>query len=157
MSDENLELRKAGLKVTLPRLKILQILEGAEGSSQHFSAEDVYMALRAAGEAGVSLLEAALHNLGSLREEQGRDDEARAAWEAALAARQERLGMEDPSLRPTLVRLARLRERTGSTLQAGVLFERAAALARRELGDEHEVSRALAAWRAGALSGGEAS
>jgi Fur family ferric uptake transcriptional regulator len=50
MSDENLELRKAGLKVTLPRLKILQILEAAEGTSQHFSAEDVYMALRAAGE-----------------------------------------------------------------------------------------------------------
>lgn len=50
MSDENLELRKAGLKVTLPRLKILQILEAAEGTSQHFSAENVYMALRAAGE-----------------------------------------------------------------------------------------------------------
>ena len=50
MSDENLELRKAGLKVTLPRLKILQILEAAEGTSQHFSAEDVYLALRAAGE-----------------------------------------------------------------------------------------------------------
>lgn len=50
MSDENLELRKAGLKVTLPRLKILQILEAAEGTVQHFSAEDVYMALRAAGE-----------------------------------------------------------------------------------------------------------
>jgi Fur family ferric uptake transcriptional regulator len=50
MSDENLELRKAGLKVTLPRLKILQILEAAEGTAQHFSAEDVYMALRAAGE-----------------------------------------------------------------------------------------------------------
>ena len=50
MSDENLELRKAGLKVTLPRLKILQILESAEGTSQHFSAEDVYLALRAAGE-----------------------------------------------------------------------------------------------------------
>jgi Fur family ferric uptake transcriptional regulator len=50
MSDENLELRKAGLKVTLPRLKILQILEASEGTVQHFSAEDVYMALRAAGE-----------------------------------------------------------------------------------------------------------
>jgi Fur family transcriptional regulator, ferric uptake regulator len=50
MSDENLELRKAGLKVTLPRLKILQILESAGGAAQHFSAEDVYLALRAAGE-----------------------------------------------------------------------------------------------------------
>ncbi|MDO6749469.1 ferric iron uptake transcriptional regulator, partial [Gilvimarinus sp. 1_MG-2023] len=27
MSDQNLELRKAGLKVTLPRIKILSILE----------------------------------------------------------------------------------------------------------------------------------
>ena len=44
------ELRKAGLKITLPRLKILQILENSEGESQHLSAEDVYLALRAAGE-----------------------------------------------------------------------------------------------------------
>jgi Fur family ferric uptake transcriptional regulator len=50
MPDENQELRKAGLKVTLPRLKILQILESSEGGSQHLSAEDVYLALRAAGE-----------------------------------------------------------------------------------------------------------
>jgi len=50
MTDENLELRKAGLKVTLPRLKILQILESADRTTQHFSAEDVYLALRAAGE-----------------------------------------------------------------------------------------------------------
>ena len=40
---ENQELRKAGLKVTLPRVKILQILEGAPG--RHMSAEDVYKAL----------------------------------------------------------------------------------------------------------------
>ncbi|OED44126.1 transcriptional repressor [Endozoicomonas sp. (ex Bugula neritina AB1)] len=40
---ENQELRKAGLKVTLPRVKILQILENAEG--KHLSAEDVYKAL----------------------------------------------------------------------------------------------------------------
>lgn len=50
MTDENQELRNAGLKVTLPRLKILQILETSEGESQHLSAEDVYLALRAAGE-----------------------------------------------------------------------------------------------------------
>jgi len=47
---DNQQLKKAGLKVTLPRMKILQILESAEGTSQHFSAEDVYLALRAAGE-----------------------------------------------------------------------------------------------------------
>lgn len=37
------DLRKAGLKVTLPRLNILEILEGAE--QHHMSAEDVYKAL----------------------------------------------------------------------------------------------------------------
>jgi Fur family ferric uptake transcriptional regulator len=50
MSVENQELRRAGLKVTLPRVKILQILEGADPVSQHKSAEDVYRALLDAGE-----------------------------------------------------------------------------------------------------------
>jgi len=50
MAEENQELRRAGLKVTLPRVKILQILETTEGSEQHMSAEDVYRALLAAGE-----------------------------------------------------------------------------------------------------------
>jgi Fur family ferric uptake transcriptional regulator len=50
MSVENKELRKAGLKVTLPRVKILQILEGASPQVQHMSAEDVYRALLDAGE-----------------------------------------------------------------------------------------------------------
>ncbi len=50
MSSENQELRKAGLKVTLPRVKILQILEGANPEDQHMSAEDVYRALLDAGE-----------------------------------------------------------------------------------------------------------
>ncbi len=45
---ENQELRKAGLKVTLPRVKILQILEHAE--DRHMSAEDVYKALLEADE-----------------------------------------------------------------------------------------------------------
>ncbi|OUS28487.1 transcriptional repressor [Gammaproteobacteria bacterium 45_16_T64] len=40
---DNQELRKAGLKVTLPRVKILQILES--GDAKHMSAEDVYKAL----------------------------------------------------------------------------------------------------------------
>lgn len=48
MADENLELRKVGLKVTLPRVKILQILESAQ--EPHMSAEDVYKALMEAGE-----------------------------------------------------------------------------------------------------------
>ena len=50
MAEENQELRKAGLKVTLPRVKILQILESADPGGQHLSAEDVYGALRDAGE-----------------------------------------------------------------------------------------------------------
>ncbi|MFK0571143.1 ferric iron uptake transcriptional regulator [Endozoicomonas sp.] len=45
---ENQELRKAGLKVTLPRVKILQILECAQ--DKHLSAEDVYKALLEAEE-----------------------------------------------------------------------------------------------------------
>jgi len=50
MSSENQELRKAGLKVTLPRVKILQILEASTGPAQHMSAEDVYRALLDANE-----------------------------------------------------------------------------------------------------------
>jgi Fur family ferric uptake transcriptional regulator len=50
MAEENQELRKAGLKVTLPRIKILQILESSESGPQHLSAEDVYRALLTAGE-----------------------------------------------------------------------------------------------------------
>lgn len=42
------DLKEAGLKTTLPRLRILAILE--EGKQRHFSAEDVYKALLDAGE-----------------------------------------------------------------------------------------------------------
>ncbi|MDX2462878.1 MAG: ferric iron uptake transcriptional regulator [Porticoccus sp.] len=48
MSDENSELRAAGLKVTAPRLKILNILESSFES--HMSAEDVYRKLIEADE-----------------------------------------------------------------------------------------------------------
>ena len=48
---ENNELRKAGLKVTLPRVKILQMLDSATSGQRHMSAEDVYKALMEAGEA----------------------------------------------------------------------------------------------------------
>ncbi len=48
MNTENQELRKAGLKVTLPRVKILQILENS--ASKHLSAEDIYKALLEAEE-----------------------------------------------------------------------------------------------------------
>lgn len=48
MTSENHELRKAGLKVTLPRVKILQLLESSE--TRHLSAEDVYKGLIEADE-----------------------------------------------------------------------------------------------------------
>ena len=42
------QLKDVGLKVTLPRVKILTILEGSK--EKHLSAEDVYKLLLAAGE-----------------------------------------------------------------------------------------------------------
>lgn len=45
---ESKELKKVGLKVTLPRMRILEILE--KNSDRHLSAEDVYKALLAQGE-----------------------------------------------------------------------------------------------------------
>jgi Fur family ferric uptake transcriptional regulator len=50
MTGETQELRKAGLKVTLPRVKILQLLEQAETNNHHLSAEDVYKHLLETGE-----------------------------------------------------------------------------------------------------------
>ncbi|HEX7044818.1 MAG TPA: ferric iron uptake transcriptional regulator [Burkholderiales bacterium] len=46
--ETSTDLKKAGLKATLPRLKILQILESAE--HPHLTAEEVYQRLRQAGE-----------------------------------------------------------------------------------------------------------
>lgn len=46
--EQRQELRKAGLKITLPRLKILEILAGS--SNRHLSAEDIYKVLLDAGE-----------------------------------------------------------------------------------------------------------
>jgi len=45
---ESNDLKKAGLKVTLPRVKILEMLEGAD--VRHHSAEDIYKALLETGE-----------------------------------------------------------------------------------------------------------
>ena len=45
MAAESQELKDAGLKITLPRIKILEILESAE--VHHVSAEDVYKLLLA--------------------------------------------------------------------------------------------------------------
>lgn len=43
MPEQNEELKRAGLKVTLPRVKILDILQNPK--NQHISAEDVYKIL----------------------------------------------------------------------------------------------------------------
>lgn len=45
---ETQDLKKAGLKATLPRLKILQMLESSP--TRHVSAEDIYKALLESGE-----------------------------------------------------------------------------------------------------------
>ena len=45
---QNAELKRAGLKATLPRLRILEILEAS--TDLHVSAEDVYRTLLAAGD-----------------------------------------------------------------------------------------------------------
>lgn len=46
--EESKQLKNAGLKITLPRLKVLQILE--QSQKHHLSAEDVYRALLDMGE-----------------------------------------------------------------------------------------------------------
>lgn len=48
MSDNNKALKEAGLKITLPRLKILEVLQ--DPNSQHISAEDLYKKLIDLGE-----------------------------------------------------------------------------------------------------------
>ena len=48
MSKENIELKKAGLKATLPRIRILEVLE--QHKDDHLSAEDIYKELIKAGD-----------------------------------------------------------------------------------------------------------
>ena len=48
MSKENTELKKAGLKATLPRIRILEALESSD--NRHLSAEDIYKQLITSGE-----------------------------------------------------------------------------------------------------------
>ena len=48
MSEETRELRRAGLKVTLPRLRILQLLDAA--TQKHVTADDVHRMLIDQGE-----------------------------------------------------------------------------------------------------------
>ena len=48
MTKENNELKKAGLKATLPRIRILEVLEVS--AENHLSAEDIYKNLISNGE-----------------------------------------------------------------------------------------------------------
>ena len=51
MNNQNKELKKAGLKATLPRIKIMEVLEStAIQEEAHFSAEDIYKELITNGE-----------------------------------------------------------------------------------------------------------
>ena len=49
MSKENTELKKAGLKATLPRIRILEALESSD-HNRHLSAEEIYKQLINSGE-----------------------------------------------------------------------------------------------------------
>mgnify|MGYP001294352717 FL=1 len=50
MSNQNKELKKTGLKATLPRIRILEVLELTKNEEAHMSAEDIYKQLLAAGD-----------------------------------------------------------------------------------------------------------
>jgi tetratricopeptide (TPR) repeat protein len=94
------------------------------------------------------LLESCLHNLGVLAEEQGDTLAAAKQLGRSLELREERLGREHVSLRPTLVRLAQLSHREERLVHALALYERALAIAKAELPAEHPIVVALEAWRA---------
>lgn len=50
MSERNIDLKKTGLKVTLPRVRILEILDRTRDEEAHLSAEDIFKELLASGE-----------------------------------------------------------------------------------------------------------
>lgn len=81
MSEETRELRKVGLKVTLPRLRILELLEGAQ--QKHMTADEVYRALIEQGEEiGLATVYRVLHQFetaGLVRKHMFDDGSGRAA------------------------------------------------------------------------------
>lgn len=50
MSERNIDLKKTGLKVTLPRVRILEILDRTKNEEAHLSAEDIFKELLVSGE-----------------------------------------------------------------------------------------------------------
>ncbi len=60
MPSENIELKKAGLKVTHPRVRILQVLESSR--TRHLSAEEIYQQLHEDGDdVGIATVYRVLH------------------------------------------------------------------------------------------------
>ena len=45
MSEQNFDLKKTGLKATLPRIRILEVLDATRDEEAHLSAEDIYRVL----------------------------------------------------------------------------------------------------------------
>jgi len=104
-------------------------------------------ALALAEARGGALEAAVLHNLAVNVEDQGRLEDAGALYERALAAREALAGAGAAALRPTLVRLARVREAAGRFEEALALYDRAIPLAEAELGEAHQVTSALRGFR----------
>ena len=53
--DKKEELRNAGLKVTGPRMQVLQLLEEAARDNRHLSADDLYLSLQQQGTHNIGL------------------------------------------------------------------------------------------------------
>ena len=99
--DQNKELKKAGLKVTLPRLKILQILQ--EPENQHISAEEVIKRLAAAQ--GIDVLNL-VKSMEERNEESQQQQEAQQGMELTKQAGQLLSSpMADPSKNPDAMEL----------------------------------------------------
>jgi tetratricopeptide (TPR) repeat protein len=123
-------------------------LDPGDGDARASDLEEVVAAARdRSDERSRALAASATHNLAVLREDAGRDDDARELYTEALRLRQDLRGPDHPSLRPTIVRLAQLEHRTGRTLLAVTLYERALVLARAELGPDHPHVRALEGYK----------
>ena len=50
MSEQNFDSKKTGLKATLPRIRILEVLDATRDEEAHLSAEDIYKELLVSGE-----------------------------------------------------------------------------------------------------------
>ncbi|MBX7084482.1 MAG: tetratricopeptide repeat protein, partial [Nannocystaceae bacterium] len=79
----------------------------------------------------------ALNNYANALLDAGRFDDARAAYERALALRERRLGSGHPQVASTLSNLGLVAERQGDTVAARQFHERAIAVARAGLGEDH--------------------